>query len=76
MGVIEADCLFERSAKVVSEARIARTGCIGFLIQACSLIVYYLYICTISLAGVYLCFYSPPEWRVDNATIIYLTCHR
>jgi hypothetical protein len=40
MVVVEADCLFERSAKVVSEARIARTGCICFLMQACRLIVY------------------------------------
>jgi hypothetical protein len=40
--VVEADCLFERSAKVVSEARIAQMGCIGFLMQACRLIVYFL----------------------------------
>jgi hypothetical protein len=40
MAVVEADCLFEHSAKVVSEARIARIGCIHFLMQACRLIIY------------------------------------
>jgi hypothetical protein len=38
---VEADCLFGRSAKGVREARIARTGCVHFLMQACRLIVYY-----------------------------------
>ena len=37
---VEADCPFGRSAKPVREARIARTGCVHFLMQACRLIVY------------------------------------
>jgi hypothetical protein len=40
MVVVEADCPFERSAKAVSEARIAQTGCVHFLMQSCRLIVY------------------------------------
>jgi hypothetical protein len=41
MVVVEANYPFERSAKAVSEARIARTGCIHFLIQACRLMVHF-----------------------------------
>lgn len=37
---VEVDYLFERSAKAVCEARIAQTGCIHFLMQACRLKVY------------------------------------
>jgi hypothetical protein len=37
---VEVDRLVGRSAKTVSEARIARTGRIHFLMQACHLIVY------------------------------------
>jgi hypothetical protein len=38
---VEVDCQFRRSAKVISEVRIARMGCIHFLMQECRLIVYY-----------------------------------
>jgi hypothetical protein len=48
MVVVEADCLFERSAKVVSEPQIAQMGRIGFLMQACRLIVYFFKNCDLS----------------------------
>ena len=38
---VEVDCPIGRSAKPAREARIARSGCIHFLMQACRLIVYY-----------------------------------
>jgi hypothetical protein len=40
MADVEVDSLFERSAKAVREARIARIGCIHFRMQACRRIVY------------------------------------
>lgn len=39
---VEVDCRFGGSAKTASETRIARTGCVLFLMRACCLIVYYL----------------------------------
>jgi hypothetical protein len=38
--VVEVNCRVGHSAKSVSKAQIARTGCIHFLMQACHLIVY------------------------------------
>jgi hypothetical protein len=37
---VEVDSLFERSEKGVREARVAQTGCIHFLMQACRLLAY------------------------------------
>jgi len=40
---VEVDCLIRRSAKPAREARITRSGCLHFLMQACRLIYYFLY---------------------------------
>jgi len=42
MVVVEVDCRFGRSAQGLSEARIARTGRVYFLMQECCLIVNYI----------------------------------
>jgi hypothetical protein len=65
MADVEADCRVGRSAKVVSEARVARTGCIRFLMQACHLIVYY----NTQLKGVE-CHYLLPTIKAQRASLI------